>query len=169
YDGAFLDLIGTSNLGSAQVTLNRGYPYLGPTAYAGPNASIVGNLSSIIQVDGQNDVQVTINDGYMSAGSDSYKSPSVGSIKGADLIVLNRGSTLTVGGNNLSTKFDGGIINDEDTGRCGGLNKIGTGTLTLTAHSEYCLGTTVNGGVLLAKYPDAVGYGPVNVANGTFG
>jgi len=169
-DGAFLELIGTSNAGSAQITLDRGYPYLGPTAYAGPNASIVGNSSSIIQVDGQNDVQVTINDGYLSAGSDSYKSPSVGSIAGDDLIVLNRGSTLTVGGNNLSTEFDGVIINDEDTGRCGGLTKVGTGTLTLTAAQEYCLGTTVNSGVLLVKNTSGSGAGGVvHVNGGTLG
>src|SRR5262249_43739225 len=57
-------------------------------------------------------------------------------------------------------------------GRCGGLLKVGTGTLTLSSSTqEYCLGTTVNSGVLLVKSTggSGTGSGPVTVAGGTLG
>jgi autotransporter-associated beta strand protein len=55
----------------------------------------------------------------------------------------NGGNTLTIGGNNQSTTYSGGISG------AGGLTKNGAGTLTLTGSSSFTGDTTVSAGTLV--------------------
>jgi autotransporter-associated beta strand protein len=67
---------------------------------------------------------------------------------------------LSVGNNNTNTTYSGGFTST------GSLNKIGSGTLTLTGPSSYSGGTTVTGGVLLAdNATSSVGSGAVSVTS----
>jgi autotransporter-associated beta strand protein len=66
---------------------------------------------------------------------------------GADSIAL------TVGGNNATTTYSGGISGG------GSLAKTGAGVLYLTGTSSYSGGTTVNGGTLNVNSDSALGYG----------
>lgn len=70
---------------------------------------------------------------------------SIGSIEGAGAVSLG-GSTLTVGGLNLSTTFSGPIT---DSNNGGSLTKIGTGAFTLTGANTYIGLTTVAAGTLI--------------------
>jgi autotransporter-associated beta strand protein len=170
---ALVTFTGTSNAGSAQISSSFADISIDSTAYAGPAARFTCNDGSI-SVYGKNDAQIALNGangGTLEVGDNTHKSPSVGSITGNGLVVLDKGSTLTLGSNNLSTEYDGAIINDLDSGRCGGLIKVGTGTLTLTAANEYCLGTTIYSGAVVVKNHNGsgTGGGPVTVAGGTLG
>jgi outer membrane autotransporter protein len=68
-------------------------------------------------------------------------SNSVGSLAGAGDVTL-RSATLTSGGNDTTTTFSGVLSGT------GGLTKIGTGTMTLSAANTYSGNTTVNAGTL---------------------
>jgi autotransporter-associated beta strand protein len=85
---------------------------------------------------------------------------TIGALIGATgtVAVLN-GHTLTTGGNNSSTSFDGSFFG------AGALTKQGTGTMTLTAGSTYNGGTEVDAGTLVASHNTALGSGAVSVAS----
>jgi autotransporter-associated beta strand protein len=77
---------------------------------------------------------------------------AAGSISGSGFYYIGAGNTLVVGGNNLSTAVSG-VIADFNPCGCGpagpgALEKVGTGTLTLSGTNTYTGTTTVNGGVL---------------------
>jgi autotransporter-associated beta strand protein len=73
---------------------------------------------------------------------------TAGSIEGAGNVVLGA-TTLTVGGNNLSTTLTGVITDGTGSARGGSLVKAGTGTLTLSGANDYTGTTTVNAGALV--------------------
>ena len=64
---------------------------------------------------------------------------TVGSIEGDGVISLSTGRKLIIGNNNLSTTFSG----THSGPGTGSLEKIGTGTLTLTGANTYDGGTTI--------------------------
>jgi autotransporter-associated beta strand protein len=73
---------------------------------------------------------------------------TAGSIEGAGSYFLGS-KNFAVGSNNLSTTVSGVIADGGTAGGVGGsLDKVGTGTLTLTGVNTYTGGTTVNGGTL---------------------
>lgn len=80
---------------------------------------------------------------------------TIGSLASAQTsAVVNLGSaTLTTGGNNSSTQFDGTI-----TGANGGLTKTGSGTMTLTGSNTYTGATNISAGTLVAANDRALGY-----------
>jgi fibronectin-binding autotransporter adhesin len=92
---------------------------------------------------------------------------TVGSIEGEDGVILLGGifgsHKLTTGSNNLSTTFSGTIQD------FGSLEKIGTGTLTLSGKNSYSYGTTVTSGILLVSNSSGsgTGIGAVSVNAGT--
>jgi autotransporter-associated beta strand protein len=76
---------------------------------------------------------------------------TAGSIAGSGFYYIGFNNTLIVGGNNLSTTVSGVIANQQcpcAVVGLGQLEKVGTGTLTLSGINTYTGPTTVNGGVL---------------------
>jgi autotransporter-associated beta strand protein len=68
-----------------------------------------------------------------------------GQISGAGQILLGTGGSLTTGGNNLTTTFNGMISGSADLG----VTKTGTGSLTLSALQSYTGPTLVSAGNLV--------------------
>ena len=96
---------------------------------------------------------------------------SIGSIEGDGIVYLGR-KQLSVGTNNLSTRFSGVLRDRGSAGGTGGqLEKVGTGTLTLNGTSLYTGGTTVSEGFLRVDNlaGSATGPGTVQVNAGTLG
>jgi autotransporter-associated beta strand protein len=87
---------------------------------------------------------------------------TIGSLSGTGSVLLGA-RVLTIGSNNQSTTFSG-VIQDS-----GGVNKRGTGTLTLAGNNLYIGNTTVSGGVLEVsnRRGSGTGTGSVNVQAGT--
>ena len=91
---------------------------------------------------------------------------AIGSLAGGGAsgnVTLGSG-TLTTGGNNTDTNFDGVISGT------GGLTKVGTGTQTLTGTNTYGGATTVSAGTLIVDGDHSGATGDVGVGtNGTLG
>jgi autotransporter-associated beta strand protein len=68
---------------------------------------------------------------------------NLGGLSGTQNLGLGSAVLLTVGGNNASTTYSGGL-----SGTSASLTKMGSGTLTLTGPNTYSGSTTVNGGEL---------------------
>ena len=98
---------------------------------------------------------ITNGTGYVdfgqSIGPNSDGIITAGSIAGSGLYYIGGGNTLVVGGNNLSTTVSG-VIADNNPCGCttgpGSLEKVGSGTLTLSGPNTYTGTTTVSGGFL---------------------
>jgi autotransporter-associated beta strand protein len=117
--------LGTGDVTVSDATLVLGGGNLGASA----NLSLTGNATVIFQ--------------------SSATAPAVGSLAGAGSVVLGSGGaavTLTVGGNNASTWFNG-TISENDVGGAG-LTKAGSGMMTLAGADSYSGATTVSGGTL---------------------
>jgi autotransporter-associated beta strand protein len=92
---------------------------------------------------------------------------TIGSLEGEGTVTLG-GHALIIGSNNLSTVFSGLI---QDGTGVGSIEKIGTGTLTLTGANTYTGGTTISSGILLVSNlsDSGTGTGAVSVNAGTLG
>ena len=99
-------------------------------------------------------------------GPDNPAGVTIGSLEGDSTGKVHLGTRhLTVGGNGLSTTFDGVLSGS------GALVKSGNEKLTLTGANTYTGGTTITGGTLLAQamIGSVTGTGPVQVNADTFG
>ena len=148
-NGGVTEFFDTSTAGNSTITTNADGLTLFFNTSTGGAARFITNTGGVFDMSG-----------LASAGM------TAGSIEGAGNYRLGS-KTLTVGLNNLSTLVSG-IIADGglDSGRGGGLIKVGTGTLTLTAMNTYTGGTVVSAGVLTVGGPQALGLGDVVVKGG---
>jgi autotransporter-associated beta strand protein len=136
--GGETDFNAFSNGGSATITTNSGgatYFYDNST---GGNAQFITNGTGLV-------------DFTESIGPNGDGRITAGSIAGSGFYYIGGGNTLVVGSNNLSTSVTG-VIADNNPCGCttgpGSLEKIGTGTLTLSGINTYTGTTTVSGGFL---------------------
>lgn len=127
-----------SNAGSATITNNASLAFNGNSD--GGAAKIINNSAGTVNFSG-------------STGPAGNNKISVGSIAGMGTYLLGA-NELTVGSNGLSTEV-GGVI----SGTGGSLNKVGTGTLTLSGVNSFTGGTTVAGGTLSISADGNLGTG----------
>jgi fibronectin-binding autotransporter adhesin len=144
-----------SNTYTGVTTINAGTLSAGVASGAGYGA--FGNNSAVTLANAANTVlNIT---GF---------NTSIGSLAGGGTTggnVTLGAATLTVGGKNTSTTYDGTISSAGN----GGLTKTGTGILALTNTSTYSGATTINGGTLRAGFAASLAYrlDPSNPANYT--
>ena len=147
----------SSTAGNATIiTNNNGVTNFWDNSTAG-NANIVtnngGQTNFFDNADGGNARFITNGTGIVdfsgSAGPNNDGRIHAGSIEGSGTYFIGALNTLVAGGNNLSTEVSGVIA---DSCGCfpgpGSLEKVGTGTLTLSGINTYTGTTTVNGGIL---------------------
>jgi autotransporter-associated beta strand protein len=127
---------GFSTAGSAVITTNSGGSTIFFDNSTGGLAQFITNGTGFVDFSG-------------SLGPNGDGRITAGSIAGAGSYFIGVGNTLIVGGNNLSTNVSGVIA---DSCGCfpgsGSLEKVGTGTLTLSGVNTYTGTTTVSGGFL---------------------
>ena len=164
----------TATAGNAVITNSNG----GSTAFlamtTAGNATITTNDGGAMfffdNADGGTAQFITVGTGFVdfagSLGPNGDGRINAGSIAGSGFYYIGAGNTLVVGGNNLSTEVSGVIADD-----CGclpgpgSLEKVGTGTLTLSGINNYTGVTFVNEGTLLVTGSIAPSFGVV-VDNG---
>jgi autotransporter-associated beta strand protein len=124
--------------GNAIITINAGGATFFYDNSTGGNAQFITSGTGFVDFSG-------------SLGPNGDGRIAAGSIAGPGFYYIGAGNTLVVGGNNLSTTVSG-VIADSNPCGCfpgtGSLEKVGTGTLTLSGTNTYTGTTTVNGGVL---------------------
>ena len=172
FDGGTLQVTSSSFTTSRDITLNSGGGTIGNVSgsytYLEGNISGSGGLTldgnGLITLEGTSTYSgpTQINSGFLDAYAPKSLSPAsaytlapgallvlgtetVGSLAGGGA-VLGTG-TFSVGANNTSTEFSGVIADFGSLGQMT-LNKIGSGTLTLSGNSTYGANTTISGGTL---------------------
>ena len=126
----------TATAANATITTNDGGSTLFNDNSTGGNAQFITNGTGLVDFSG-------------SLGPNGDGRITVGSIAGSGSYFIGAGNTLVVGSNNLSTEVSGVIADSCGCGPgSGSLEKIGTGTLTLSGANSYSGTTTVIGGVL---------------------
>jgi fibronectin-binding autotransporter adhesin len=124
--------LGLFKLGVNTLTLGAANTFTGPTR------SVAGTLAvaDAFALGGSTLDMAATDSGSVTFGQDS----TLGGLSGARDLDLG-GRTVSVGSNNQSTAYSGGLSN-------GSLAKIGTGLLTLSGVNTYAGGTTVSAGTL---------------------
>jgi autotransporter-associated beta strand protein len=135
--GSGLEFNAFTTAGSATITTNSGAAVAFFDNSTGGNAQFITNGTGYVDFSG-------------SFGPNGDGRITAGSIAGSGTYYIGAGNTLTVGSNNLSTEVSG-VIADFLCGCSpgpGSLEKVGTGTLTLSGVNTYTGTTTVFGGIL---------------------
>ena len=167
--GAFPLTFESSSGSAGVITLTAANTYSGETTIASGTLALSGSTGTISDSSG---VTFSGSTGVFDI-SQFAGNPTIGSLSGAatGTIVALGGNTLLIGGSNLSTSYAGTI---QDGGIGGGsgasLEKIGTGTLTLTNSSNsYSGGTIIDGGILNVTSDGALGNvtGPISIDGAT--
>ena len=137
YNGNFWGASGTDNLTAGVHNITVAFFYSGGGAYGGSGPGFYVNLVSgpvaSIPSGGELLPQSWL---YTAAGNST-----VNSFVGSGTLNV-AGGTLTTGGDNSNTTFNGTI------GGAGGITKVGSGMFTLTGASTYTGVTQINGGTL---------------------
>ena len=138
--------LGLTKVGANSLTLSAGNTYTGTTTVSA-GSLVLSHSNAVV-----NSTLALGGSGVVFDSAVSGRTYNVGGLaatSGTVDLVNNAGSpqavTLTVGGNNASTTFNGVLAGT--TG--GALVKAGTGTLTLGGANSYTGNTTVNAGTLL--------------------
>ncbi len=130
---------GLTKTGPGTLLLNAANTYAGATTVASGLLQI-GNALSL-----QNST-VVLSGGSLALG---VFNATLGGLSGGGNLAIG-GGTLTVGNNNAGTTIYQGSLSN------GALVKTGPGELVLAGSNAYAGGTTVGGGILLAKSPAAL-------------
>jgi len=155
---------GITKIGSGTATFSGANSYSGATtissgvlrAGAAAGGQAFGNLSAVSLATAPDaPTALDLNNHNQTIGS-----LSGGGVGGNNLGVLLGTGTLTTGGNNTSTTYNGQISGT------GGLVKTGTGTQTLTASNTYTGATTVQAGSLIINGNQSSATGVLDVAVG---
>lgn len=184
-DNATLSFTDSSNAGQSTINLTDGTASLGSNSNAG-SATINVDEASRLLYSGSADggTSVTNNSGTVAFASDAQAAnarisnlsggnvtladssghTSIGSLSGAGTVDLSD-ATLSEGNLNLNDTISGLI-----SGAGGGLEKVGSGTLTLTADNTFTGATSVLKGALLINGDQSAATGATSVAsNATLG
>ena len=145
-------IAGTGTLtknGLADVTLS------GNNTFSGTFDVLAGSLNTLSSGALGNNATVTLAAG---AALNLGTSGRLATLTGSGTALIGTGTTLSLGGNNISSTFAGILSGD------GGMTKLGTGTLTLGGISDLTGDTLVNAGTLQVN--GSLASGNVRVNNG---
>jgi autotransporter-associated beta strand protein len=138
YSGGLSGSGGLTKVGTGTLTLAGSNSYTGDTR-ASTGGLVIANAGAL--------AGSTLDMNWRDGGTIAFSQDSnIGGLKGSGSII-NGGYTLTIGGNNGSTTYDGQLAGS------GGLTKSGTGTLTLSNRNNFAGDTRIASGTL------AIGYG----------
>jgi len=157
----------TSTAGSATITNNGVSAFRDSSSAGSATFANNGDIFFTGRSNAENARLINTNTGRVdfsaTSGPNGDHRVSAGSIEGGGKFFLGS-NLLVVGSNNLSTEVSG-VVADGGTsgGIAGSLQKVGTGTLTLSGQNTYTGTTQVNAGALIVNGALASG---VFVANG---
>ena len=169
-EGPRLDFQDNATAGSSSITLQRGSILNFDNYATADSATLIADGATIIfqanSTGGLAQVELSGGSVVNLFAHNTASAMSIGSLEGDSTSRVGLGNQqLTIGGNGVSTTFNGVITS------FGSLVKVGNEKLTLTGANTYSGGTTITGGTLLtqAATGSATGTGPVQVNAGTFG
>jgi autotransporter-associated beta strand protein len=168
--GGRTEFLNNSTAGDSTITVEPGAVLQFDDDATGAAATLIaegGTIYFLVRSNGQQARVELTNGGVLNVNPHDTTAPmSIGSLEGdtTGVVLLGQGQ-LTLGGDGLSTTFNGQIRQG------GSLVKTGNERLILTGANTYAGGTTINGGTLLAQAAigSATGTGPVQVNSGTLG
>jgi len=119
----------------------------GANSFLGSVTISSGSLQTLGGASIADSASLTVNGSYQMGASET-----IGSLQGTGLVILSAtggATTLTTGGNNMSSTFSGQIIEENSVaGSVGSLVKNGSGVFALTGANSYSGSTQINAGTL---------------------